>query len=221
MTGVRFAGSHRRPVVGSARHPSFKVLVTGPFDAGKTTLIETISEVQVVSTERDVSDWASDTVAGGNSGRTTVAMDYGRIAIDRDLALHLFGTPGQERFEFMWDILAEGMLGFVLVVDARRPETLVEARGQQVHFAGLADVPLVVAVNKLGPNSDTATVLDRVRGYLDVPAEVAVLATDVRDREDVKRVLLALLHAVAQRLRARAGDGPAGPPAASARAVGS
>src|SRR5919205_1217377 len=99
-----------------------KIVVTGPFAAGKTTLIRTISEITVLSTEKDITD---ETVA--RKPETTVAMDFGRITIDRDLVLYLFGTPGQERFDFMWEILGEGMLGYVVLVDASRAESLEEA----------------------------------------------------------------------------------------------
>ena len=124
-----------------SRRQTLKILVTGPFDAGKTTLIRSISEITVLSTERPVS-------GGDSDATTTVAMDFGRITVAPDLALYLFGTPGQERFEFMWDILAEGMLGFVLLVDATRADTLDEARRIQAAFAELSDVPYVVAVNR-------------------------------------------------------------------------
>ena len=97
-----------------------KIVVTGPFAAGKTTLIRPISEITVLSTEKAVSDGE---VAQSKTD-TTVAMDFGRITIDRDLVLYLFGTPGQDRFDFMWEILSEGMLGYVLLVDAARPESL-------------------------------------------------------------------------------------------------
>ena len=83
-----------------------KVVVTGPFAAGKTTLIRTISEITVLSTERGITDSTRKRKA-----ETTVAMDFGRITIDRDLVLYLFGTPGQDRFDFMWVILGEGMVG--------------------------------------------------------------------------------------------------------------
>ncbi|HSK21863.1 MAG TPA: ATP/GTP-binding protein [Egicoccus sp.] len=191
--------------IGTWAPAGLKVVVTGPFDAGKTTLIETISEIEVVSTERAVSGWSRE-AADEHSGRTTVAMDYGRVSLDAGLALHLFGTPGQERFEFMWDILAEGMLGFVLVVDARRPETLGDARNQHDHFSAAADVPVVVAVNRLPVGADEAAALAAVRERLDVTADVPVLAVDVRLREDVKRVLLALLRAVLARLTAGAAN---------------
>ncbi len=125
-------------------------------------------------------------------------MDFGRITVAPDLALYLFGTPGQERFEFMWDILAEGMLGFVLLVDATRADTLDEARRIQAAFAELSDVPYVVAVNRA---TDTRTVAS-VREHLGAPDAVPVLTCDARDREDVKRVIVALLHRVRDHVRA-------------------
>jgi len=101
-----------------------KMVVTGPFGAGKTAFIQSISEIDVVSTERKIS-----TEAERIKETTTVAMDFGRITVDDDLVLYLFGTPGQKRFDFMWEILSEGMLGFVVVVDSARPETFREAKG--------------------------------------------------------------------------------------------
>src|SRR5438093_9713655 len=120
-----------------------KIVITGPFAAGKTTLIRTISEITVLSTEKDISD---DTRS--RKAETTVAMDFGRITIDRDLVLYLFGTPGQDRFDFMWEILGEGMLGYILLVDADRPESLEEASGILAAFRRMARVPFVVALNR-------------------------------------------------------------------------
>jgi signal recognition particle receptor subunit beta len=100
-----------------------KMVVTGPFSAGKTQFIRTISEIDVVSTERKLT---SDAERIKES--TTVAMDFGRITIDEDLILYLFGTPGQRRFDFMWEILTEGMLGFIVLIDSVRPETFREAK---------------------------------------------------------------------------------------------
>ena len=103
-----------------------KVVVTGPFAAGKTTLIRTISEITVLSTERGITDSTRKRKA-----ETTVAMDFGRITIDRDLVLYLFGTPGQERFDFMWEILGEGMIGYLLLVDADREDSVEQAAAIQ------------------------------------------------------------------------------------------
>src|SRR5919112_3069562 len=120
-----------------------KIVVTGPFAAGKTTLIRTISEITVLSTEKGITDETRS-----RKTDTTVAMDFGRITIDRDLVLYLFGTPGQDRFDFMWEILGEGMLGYVLLVDSSRPDSLDEAVGILAAFRKMARVPFVVALNR-------------------------------------------------------------------------
>src|ERR671920_2298846 len=111
-----------------------KMVVTGPFSAGKTEFIQSVSEIDVVSTERKISSAAERTVKES----TTVAMDFGRITVDEDLVLYLFGTPGQKRFDFMWEILAEGMLGFVVMVDAERGAALAEATGTLRFFRDIA-----------------------------------------------------------------------------------
>ncbi|MEX2420920.1 MAG: ATP/GTP-binding protein [Actinomycetota bacterium] len=181
------------PVTPRRRSRTTKIVVTGPFDAGKTTFIQTISEVTVLSTERPVTGDARP------EARTTVAMDFGRITIAPDLALYLFGTPGQERFEFMWDILAEGMLGFVLMVDASRADSLHEARRIHAHFLELAEVPYVVAVNKTVGGE--AGVIGEVRRALELSDRVPVVAVNARDRDDVKRTLLALLRTILEELQ--------------------
>ena len=119
------------------------MVVTGPFAAGKTTLIRTISEITVLSTERGITDSTRKRKA-----ETTVAMDFGRITIDRDLVLYLFGTPGQDRFDFMWEILGEGMIGYLLLVDAEREESVQEAASILGAFRTMARVPYVVALNR-------------------------------------------------------------------------
>ena len=166
-----------------------KIVVTGPFAAGKTTLIRTISEITVLSTEKDISDGTRS-----RKSETTVAMDFGRITIDRDLVLYLFGTPGQDRFEFMWEILGEGMLGYVLLVDATRPESIDEAVSILAAFRKMAKVPFVVAMNRaegVGPDDEA-----RLREALELDESVPVVPCDALDRESVKAVLLALLYAV-------------------------
>ncbi|MTV25536.1 GTP-binding protein [Nitriliruptoraceae bacterium ZYF776] len=185
-------GSPERPRSRPSRAPAGKIVVTGPFDAGKTTFVRTITGGTAVATER--------AVTGHEDGTTTVAMDFGRLALAPDLSLHLFGTPGQDRFEFMWDILAEGMLGSVVVVDVTRPGALEEARHIREAFARLGDVPQVIAVNKVTGSSDAAVAT--VRRTLEIPVHVPVLVVDARDRASVKRVLVVLLHVVRDRLRA-------------------
>jgi signal recognition particle receptor subunit beta len=170
-----------------------KIVVTGPFAAGKTTMIRTISEITVLSTETAVSD-----VEGSRKTDTTVAMDFGRITIDRDLVLYLFGTPGQDRFDFMWEILSEGMLGYVLLIDASRPESLDEAVSILGAFRTMAHVPFVVGFNRADNLDDTDE--GRIRGALDIGHDVPIVPCDVTDRESVKGVLLALLYAVVDSL---------------------
>ena len=166
-----------------------KVVVTGPFAAGKTTLIRTISEITVLSTERGVTDSTRKRKA-----ETTVAMDFGRITIDRDLVLYLFGTPGQDRFDFMWEILGEGMIGYLLLVDASREDSVQEAAGILDAFRTMARVPYVVALNRA--SAEDHALVDSVRQQLQIPSDVAILECDATDKESVKNVLLALLYAV-------------------------
>jgi small GTP-binding protein len=172
-----------------------KIVITGPFAAGKTTLIRTISEITVLSTERGISDHTR-----ARKNETTVAMDFGRITIDRDLVLYLFGTPGQERFDFMWEILGEGMLGYVLLVDPTRAESLAEANGIREAFQRMAKVPFVVAVNRLDRLDDVEAA--RIRQALGVDVSVPLVPCDATDKESVKAVLLSLLYAVLDEVEA-------------------
>jgi len=177
-----------------------KIVVTGPFAAGKTTFIRTISEITVLSTEKEVTDSTRSRKA-----ETTVAMDFGRITIDRDLVLYLFGTPGQERFDFMWEILGEGMLGYVLLVDSSREDSLQESLGILTAFRTMAKVPYVVALNRadgLDPAGE-----ERVRLALSLGEDIPVVPCDATDRESVKAVLLALLHSVVDSLEQPAAVG--------------
>jgi len=183
----------RRRTAGTA----VKIVVTGPFAAGKTTLIRTISEITVLSTEKGITDETRS-----RKTDTTVAMDFGRITIDRDLVLYLFGTPGQDRFDFMWEILGEGMLGYVLLVDATRPDSLDEAVGILEAFRRMARVPFVVGLNRAEGMDEAEE--ERIRKTLDLDPDVPVVPCDATDRESVKSVLLALLYAVVDTLDAAA-----------------
>jgi uncharacterized protein len=194
-----------RPGRRKGRGTAVKIVITGPFAAGKTTLIRTISEITVLSTERDVSD-----VTRVRKAETTVAMDFGRITIDSELVLYLFGTPGQDRFDFMWELLSEGMLGFVLLVDGELPDGVTQAVGILEAFRrNTPRAPFVVAVNKLGELSEERLAV--VREELALEPTVPVVACDATDKPSVKRVLLALLQHVLQGLDATDGtDGQAG-----------
>jgi signal recognition particle receptor subunit beta len=166
-----------------------KMVVTGPFAAGKTEFIGSVSEIPVVRTERRISD-ESRTV----KPVTTVAMDFGRITIDKDLVLYLFGTPGQKRFDFMWEILSEGMLGFVVMVDSARPETFREARTILDTFRGYSATPFVIAANK--QDDEDAWPPEDLKIALELDDHVKVLPCVATDKETVKTVLLELLYSI-------------------------
>jgi len=166
-----------------------KMVVTGPFNSGKTEFIRSISEIDVVSTERKIS---SDAERVKDS--TTVAMDFGRITVDNDLVLYLFGTPGQRRFDFMWEILSEGMLGFIVMVDSTRPETFREARSILETFRAYAPTPYVVAANKQDMNE--AWDMKDIRIALRLDSRVKLLPCVATNKESVKSVLLELLYSI-------------------------
>jgi uncharacterized protein len=172
-----------------------KMVITGPFNAGKTEFIQSVSEINVVSTERKISSDAERV-----KETTTVAMDFGRITVDQDLVLYLFGTPGQKRFDFMWEILSEGMLGFIVMVDSTRPETFREARGILETFRAYAPTPYVVAANK--QDLPDAWELDDIRLALRLDPKVKMLPCVARQKETVKSVLLELLYNILAEMEA-------------------
>lgn len=167
-----------------------KMVITGPFNAGKTEFIRSVSEIDVVSTERRISTPYEKTIKDA----TTVAMDFGRITVDDDLVLYLFGTPGQKRFDFMWEILSEGMLGFIVMVDSTRPETFREARSILQTFRAYAPTPYVVAANK--QDMKDAWDPDDLRFALRIDSNVKFLSCVATERNSVKSVLLELLYCI-------------------------
>lgn len=171
-----------------------KMVVTGPFNSGKTAFIQSVSEIDVVSTERKISSEEERI-----KETTTVAMDFGRITVDDDLVLYLFGTPGQKRFDFMWEILSEGMLGFVVMVDSARPETFREARGILQTFRAYAPTPYVVAANK--QDVDDAWEVDDLRIALKLDPNVKMLPCVAMEKETVKNVLLELLYSILEEMK--------------------
>jgi small GTP-binding protein len=172
-----------------------KMVITGPFSSGKTEFIRSISEIEVVSTERGISP---DTAESMEKENTTVAMDFGRITVDDDLVLYLFGTPGQRRFDFMWEILAEGMLGFVVMVDSAKPETFREAKSILETFRAYANTPYVVAANK--QDHPDAWAADDLRIALRIEDNVKLLPCVAKDKESVKNVLLELLYSILEEM---------------------
>ncbi len=170
-------------------HPSVrtaKLVVTGPFGAGKSTLLSTLAGPQPLVTEHLVSR-GRDALPG----RTTVATDAARLPVDDDLALALYAHPGQDRFGFLWELVADGLLGYVLLLDATRPETLPAARHVRRHFESRARVPSTVALNRVP--GDPEPIERRVRAELELPPEVPVVPIDARDRGDAKRLVHSVL----------------------------
>jgi small GTP-binding protein len=172
-----------------------KMVITGPFSSGKTQFIPSVSEIPVVSTDKKISDESPESE---EKNETTVAMDFGRITVDYELVLYLFGTPGQRRFDFMWEILAEGMLGFVVMVDSAKPETFREAKSILETFRAYAPTPYVVAANK--QDHPDAWEPEDLRIALRIEESVKLLPCIAKDKESVKSVLLELLYSILEEM---------------------
>jgi len=175
-----------------------KIVVTGPFSAGKTTLIQTISEIAIVGTEREVTDETSSI-----KENTTVAMDFGRITFPNGACLFLFGTPGQRRFEIMWEVLSDGMIGFIILVNAADERSLNEAHHIFETFKKYADVPYVVGITHLDEAEfDASNIESAVRDKLELTPDDRTIFCDVRERDDVKTLIIETLMGVMARLDA-------------------
>ncbi|MEV6490178.1 ATP/GTP-binding protein [Actinoplanes sp. NPDC051633] len=185
-----------------ARIPTaLKILIAGGFGAGKTTMVGAVSEIKPLQTEEILSggDRADDT--GGVEGKTTttVTMDFGRITISDDLMLYLFGTPGQDRFWFLWDELSEGALGAVVLADTRRLADCFPS----IDYFEQRGTPFVVAVNCF--EQDRRFAPDAVAGALDLDPDVPVVLFDAREQASARNVLIELVEYVARRQLTGAG----------------
>ncbi|HEV3170994.1 MAG TPA: ATP/GTP-binding protein [Actinocrinis sp.] len=185
------AEPRQEDVLPSSVATAVKIVIVGGFGVGKTTMVGSVSEIRPLTTEETMTQagvGVDDPTGVELKTATTVAMDFGRISLSDELVLYLFGTPGQERFWFLWNGLFQGALGAVVLIDTRRLAASFDVLGQLEERG----VPFVVAINRFPDSPDHP--VEQLRSALDLPEAVPIVDCDARDRASSRDVLLALMR---------------------------
>ncbi|MFI2510419.1 GTP-binding protein [Streptomyces sp. NPDC018972] len=175
---------------------SVKVMIAGGFGTGKTTMVRSVSDIRPLTTEETLTQAGAgvdDLIGVADKSQTTVSLDFGKIGLNDSLVLYLFGTPGQERFWFLWNGLFKGALGAVVLVDTRRLASSFRA----IEEMERQKVPFVIALNVFPDSKDFP--VEEIRDALDIPAHIPVVSFDARDRASSRDVLVALIRHLKER----------------------
>ncbi|MET8685525.1 ATP/GTP-binding protein [Streptomyces sp. NPDC004732] len=175
---------------------SVKVMIAGGFGTGKTTMVASVSDIKPLTTEETLTRASidvDDLVGVADKQETTVSLDFGRIGLNEQLVLYLFGTPGQERFWFLWNGLFKGALGAVVLVDTRRLASSFRA----IEEMERQDVPFVIALNVFPDSKEHP--FEEIREALDISPDIPIIACDAREKESSRDVLIALIHHLKER----------------------
>ena len=168
-----------------------KIIFTGPVGAGKTTAIQSMSDIPIVSTNEGASDMTKD-----RKSHTTVAMDYGQIKIGKKEKIHLYGTPGQERFSFMWDILTKGALGLILLIDNSKENPMQDLKFYTTSFKDFINQgELVIGITRIDDDKNPS-IKDYRQWLQEQSINAPVFSVDARERQDVSSLVQALLYSL-------------------------